>query len=117
LKILEERRSHREEVINEAKEWAMNLPFKASVILIGSYARGDFNEWSDVDVVLISELTGSPLDRLKKINYPAEYEVIPLTLVEFMRMLRKKNPIAVEAVERGIILRDDFNIEKLRKQS
>ena len=117
MKILEERRRHREEVINEVKQWAMDLPFKATVILIGSYARGDFNVWSDVDIVLISELTGSPLDRLKKINYLPGFEVIPLTLDEFLRMLKKKNPIAVEAIERGIILRDDFNIEKLRKQS
>jgi len=117
LKILEERRRHREEVINEVKQWAMDLPFKATVILIGSYARGDFNVWSDVDIVLISELTGSPLDRLKKINYPPGFEVIPLTLDEFLRMLKKKNPIAVEAIERGVILRDDFNIERMRNQS
>lgn len=117
MKIFEKRRKQKEKIINEVKQWAMSLSFKATVILIGSYARGDFNEWSDVDVVLISELTGSPLDRLKKISYPAEFEVIPLTLGEFLRMLRRKNPIAVEAIERGIILRDDFNIEKLRKQS
>ena len=117
MKILEERRRHREEVINEVKQWAMDLPFKATVILIGSYARGDFNVWSDVDIVLISELTGSPLDRLKKINYPPGFEVIPLTLDEFLRMLKKKNPIAVEAIERGVILRDDFNIERMRNQS
>jgi len=116
LEILKERRKLREKVINEAKNWARNLPFKASIILIGSYARGDFNLWSDVDIVLISELSGNPLDRLKKIDYPPGFEVIPLTPSEFLTLLKKKNPIAIEAVNEGIILRDDFNIRKFCKE-
>lgn len=41
--------------------------FKVSAILIGSYARGDFNKWSDVDVLLIAEFAGNPLERLWKL--------------------------------------------------
>ena len=52
MEVLEERRRIREKVTREAESWARSLPFKASVILIGSYARGDFNVWSDVDIVL-----------------------------------------------------------------
>ena len=115
MEILKKRRALREKVIEEARRWASNLPFKSSVILIGSYARGDFNLWSDVDIVLIAELQGNPLERLKSIDYPPGYEVIPLTLQEFLTQLSKRNPIAMEAVSNGVILRDDYNIEKLLK--
>ena len=113
MEILKERRALREKVIEEARRWANNLPFKSSVILIGSYARGDFNLWSDVDIVLIAELQGNPLERLKAIDYPPGYEVIPLTLKEFLTLLSKRSPIAMEAISNGIILRDDYNIKRL----
>jgi Nucleotidyltransferase domain. len=35
--------------------------------MIGSYARGDFNRWSDVDLVVISDFKGNPLERLEKL--------------------------------------------------
>ncbi|RLG85713.1 MAG: nucleotidyltransferase domain-containing protein [Thermoprotei archaeon] len=113
MEILRERRKHREEVIKEAKQWALKLPFKASIILIGSYARGDFNLWSDVDVVVIAEFKGSPLERLKRLNTPPGYEIIPLTPSEFQRLLKKNNPLAIEVVSRGVILRDDYKIKNL----
>ena len=113
MEILKERRALREKVIEEARRWASNLPFKSSVILIGSYARGDFNLWSDVDIVLIAELQGNPLERLKAIDYPPGYEVIPLTPKEFLTLLSKRSPIAMEAISNGIILRDDYNIKRL----
>lgn len=65
MDILEERRRLREDVIRIARDWACSLKFKATAILIGSYARGDFNLWSDIDILLIAEFTGNPLDRLK----------------------------------------------------
>ena len=50
------------------------------------------------------------MERLKKINVPAGYEVIPLTLKEFKKLLEKNNPLAREALEKGVKLRDDFKI-------
>ncbi|MEM1558569.1 MAG: nucleotidyltransferase domain-containing protein [Candidatus Bathyarchaeia archaeon] len=116
MEILKERERLREKVLDDCKKWAVSLPFKASAILIGSYARGDFNLWSDVDIVLISDLTGTPLEKLKRIDYPPGFEVIPLTLAEFLTLLRRGNPMATEAVEKGIILRDDFNIAKFYRK-
>jgi len=40
--------------------------------------------------------------------------VIPLTVHELTALLKKGDPLAKEAMFRGIILRDDFNIEKLK---
>jgi len=113
VEIIEERKRLRERVIECVKEWASNLPFKASVVLIGSYARGDFNLWSDVDVLLIADLHGNPLERLKSIDAPPGFEVIPLTLEEFEKLLSKRNPLAVDTIVHGIIVRDDFCIGKL----
>ena len=114
--ILEERRRLREEAIEKAKRWARSLPFRCSAILIGSYARGDFNLWSDVDIVLVAEFQGTPIERLRSIDYPTGFEVIPLNPEEFRRLLEKRNPIAVEAVERGVVLRDDLGIGRLREE-
>ncbi len=113
MEILKERSKTREKVIEEARKWAESLPFKASVILIGSYARGDFNLWSDIDIVLIAEFKDNPIERLKKIEYPPGYEVIPLTINEFKKLAEKENPIAIEVLDNGIVLRDDYGIKNL----
>jgi predicted nucleotidyltransferase len=74
---------------------------------------GDFNLWSDVDILLVSDdLVGSPIERLKKIEAPPKYEVLPLTTKEFMDMLRRRDSLAKEALERGVVLRDDLNLSR-----
>lgn len=111
MEVIRRRIEERERVIKEAKEWASKLSFRVTAILIGSYARGDFNKWSDVDVMLITdEIKGNPLERLREIDNPPGYEVIIWTIDEFRIMLRKRNPLALEALNRGVILRDDYNI-------
>lgn len=111
MEIVKKRMEIREKVINEAISWVSKLNYKVSAVLIGSYARGDFNTWSDVDIMLISdEFKGNPIERLKKIAIPPGYEVIPLTLEEFRKLLKKNNILAVEAMQVGIKLRDDLGI-------
>lgn len=111
MEVIKRRVETRCRVVREALEWAESLSMRVSVVLIGSYARGDFNLWSDVDIVLVSEdLRGGPVERLRNIDAPPGYEVIPLTPGEFMRLLEKRNAIAVEAVERGVVLRDDLGL-------
>ena len=60
MEILKQRRRLREKVIEEAGRWARSLPIKATVVLIGSYARGDFNLWIDIDVIVTSEFRETP---------------------------------------------------------
>mgnify|MGYP001773113916 CR=1 FL=1 len=111
MEVLRKRFEERRRVVEKAREWASKLPFKSSVALIGSYARGDFNLWSDIDVVVISdEFRGNPLERLRNIDMPPGFEVIPLTIQEFGELLKKRNPIAIELIENGVTLRDDYNI-------
>ncbi|MEM1538376.1 MAG: nucleotidyltransferase domain-containing protein [Candidatus Nezhaarchaeales archaeon] len=110
MEILKERERLRKEAIKEAREWVKRLNFKVTAVLIGSYARGDFNKWSDVDVLLIADFKGNPIERLKTLNAPPGFEAIPLTPKEFSSMLSRKNPLAVEAVSRGIVLRNDLEL-------
>ncbi|MEZ0345248.1 MAG: nucleotidyltransferase domain-containing protein [Infirmifilum sp.] len=116
MEVVKRRASKREEVINRAKEFAASLTGKFSVFLVGSYARGDFNAWSDVDLVVIGEFRGSPLKRIQAIEAPPGFEVIPLTPGEALAAARKKNPLIQELVEKGVVLRDDLGIQaKLRE--
>ena len=111
MEVLRERRRIAEEVFEAASRWVMGLPFKATAILIGSYARGDFNLWSDVDLLLLSEdFKGNPLERLKALDVPPRFQVIPLTPGEFRRLSARGNPMAVEAAASGRILRDDLKL-------
>lgn len=113
MEIVERRRRLRGKVIEAASKWARKLPFKATAILIGSYARGDFNLWSDIDVMVISEdFKGGPVGRLKSMDMPLGFQIIPLTSNEFKKLLAKKDPLALEAVKSGVILRNDLKISK-----
>lgn len=110
MEFVEERVRKREKVIGEAVEWAEGLPYEATAILIGSYARGDFNLWSDVDVLLVAEFSGNPVERLRLVDMPPGFQVIPLTEGELLRLFRRGDPMAVEAMEKGVILRDDLKL-------
>ena len=101
--------------MSEARAWAQELAFPATVILIGSYARGDFNLWSDVDLLLIADLRGGPLERLRGLDFPAGFEVIPLTLSELLKLVERGDVLAVEALN-GIYLRDDLGVEELLRK-
>jgi len=111
MEVLRERRKIREEIIEKAREWAGSLPLKSTAILIGSYARGDFNLWSDVDVIVIAEFSNRPMERLKNIDCPPGFELIPLTPKDFTRLAEKKNPLALEALNTGIVIRNDLNMD------
>ncbi len=109
----------RERAILKAREFALCVRGRLgeiTAILCGSYARGDFNEWSDIDVLIITreELPKSPLERLdlileclKKIP---DVEPVVVTIGEFQKMIERRNPLAKEALERGIVLIDDIVI-------
>ena len=57
-KIVQRRLRRREEAIREAVEFVKCVAQVLDVVaawLFGSYARGDFNEWSDIDVIIVLE--------------------------------------------------------------
>ena len=109
--VVERRRRLRERAIEAARVFAgcvRGLGIgRVSVFVFGSYARGDFNEWSDVDVLVVTDapLPANPFRRLdmveKCLAEACCVEPVILTVDEFMGRLGKGDPAVVEAVERG----------------
>ncbi|MGP6207637.1 nucleotidyltransferase domain-containing protein [Cuniculiplasma sp. SKW3] len=110
MEIIEERMNKRNEVIRDARIYANNLQFRCSVILIGSFARGDFNLWSDVDILIIGHFSGTILDRLRNMDFPPGYEIIMLTPDEINRMKSKNDKFILDAFRDGVCLKDDLGI-------
>ena len=87
-----------------------------TVLLHGSYARGDFNSWSDVDIVLVSRVFRGvrPLDRYSLVADIIEPSVEPVLLTpeEFERIVAK--PSWIHAFRRGVVVvRDDYHVARL----
>ena len=114
MEIIEKGIKERNKIINDAKKYALSLKFKCSTILIGSYARGDFNLWNGIDILIVGNFSGNPLKRLKSIDFPPGYEVIPINMEELNQKLIKKDRFILDSFRDGVILRDDFNIEDLK---
>lgn len=108
-RAVERRRGERKEAIKVLRgyfrEKAALTPIRAAY-LVGSVARGDFNLWSDVDVVIIADdLPPRFLDRVGLFSdRPPGVEVFPYTPEEFDGERARKNPIALEASDIGIDL-------------
>jgi predicted nucleotidyltransferase len=111
--IIKKRIEERNKIINEAKKFVFSLKGKYTAFLIGSYARGDFNIGSDVDILLIGEfMDENPLKRLLNLDFPAGYEVIALTEQEFWIALKNNYPIIWDVLGKCIVLRDDYGLTK-----
>jgi len=119
-KLLEERRRQREKAIKLAREYIDKLSevlTLVSAILYGSFARGDFNLSSDIDVLVISDsLPPNPLTRLEFLYQFASGGIEPkaYTTEEFISMLKDGNPVIVDALKNGIILIDHGFLAKLK---
>ena len=118
-KVRQRRRAEQERLLDQAREFAEGLDptlgVKA-VIVFGSVARGDFNVWSDVDVLVVAdELPAHPVGRLDALGPPAAL-VQPLAWSpdELRLHLRRGNPIAREVSERGVWLVGDADDLALR---
>ncbi|MGC9135387.1 nucleotidyltransferase domain-containing protein [Caldivirga sp.] len=108
-KIIEWRRRLRDRAIELAKLIAGEV--NGTVLLVGSYARGDFNVDSDVDVLVVAEFTEPPHRRLLNINMPPNVEVIALNIHEAINAVGKCYPIAHD-IALGVVLKDDLGIAR-----
>jgi hypothetical protein len=114
-RIIEERRRRREQALRKAREFAncvnTTLGSDVTVVLFGSYARGDFNEWSDIDILVMTnhDLPSNPLTRLDPVircitETRAPIEPVVISRSEFTRLISKKNPLALDVLNNGIVL-------------
>lgn len=112
--IVEERRREREELIKLARRYADDLSQRVEVIaaaVAGSVARGDFNLWSDVDVVVVAndlpERTPDRMTLLMNRPFPP-VQPVGFTPSEFRIAIGKRNQLACEAVQSGVPLFGDL---------
>jgi predicted nucleotidyltransferase len=75
-----------------------------NAFLFGSYSRGTYNEFSDIDIALVSKsFTGNRIkdrDKIRKhtLSTSSMIEVIPFSIDDFNEL----NPFAKEIIKTGI---------------
>lgn len=111
-----DRARRREELVDLASRYADKVRDQygpATVLLYGSIARGDFNLWSDVDVLVVSDaLPLHPLARseaLQRLVLPG-IEPKGLTLREYQDAETRDRPFVREIAKHCIVLRDDLGL-------
>lgn len=82
-----------------------NLPVK-EVYLYGSFARGEINEGSDIDMLIIGDFTERFFDRIGKILDLTDLPIEPLvyTVEEFENFKNSENPFIIEILKTAIKL-------------
>ena len=76
--------------------------------MFGSVARGEADEWSDLDLLVVAETERSFCERHR--DFAGLYEVWPrldllvYTPAEFERMIGEENPFLLRALEEGVDL-------------
>lgn len=76
------------------------------IILYGSVARGDYNEASDVDLIVVADFKERFHKRPGEIMEMTELpvEAICYTKEEFEDMLKRQNPFVCTVIDEGILI-------------
>lgn len=107
---LDQRRRERERLLGLARDYMERLSRRfpiAAAAVVGSVARGDFNVWSDVDILVVAErLPERAPDRgsLLVADAPGGVQPVGFTPEEFERAWSKRNALVREATEHGVVL-------------
>ncbi len=105
--VIVRRRAEQAQLVQRAAAWAQRLAARLpvdAVVVFGSTARGDFNRWSDVDVLIVSaalpEHARHRLDVLMD-DAPPGIQPVGWTPEELARRRAQGDPIARECDEVG----------------
>jgi hypothetical protein len=107
---LAERSQERDRLIELARSYVDRLVARVPLVaaaVVGSVARGDFNVWSDDDVVVVAETLPERAPERGRIlgeDVPGGVQPVGFTPAEFEAALGRGNPLAAEAVSMGIVL-------------
>jgi predicted nucleotidyltransferase len=110
--IVKFREEKRDEALAKAKRYLLSLGLKKyKAILFGSFARGDFNYASDIDLLVISdELPESLNERLSFLNLKRwdtpEVEPIGWTVKEYEMREKKQDPFIRILKEEGLVIEE-----------
>ena len=114
---LRRRAEERRRVIDTLRRYANSLRASlgsVTLILYGSYARGDFNAWSDVDVIIVSgAFEGTRyIHRWRLLPPPPPgleaLDAVTWTPREAREMLAK--PSWKKALRHAIVIADDYHV-------
>ena len=101
----------RGQIFNQIEEYCQEVVGKINpqiVILFGSFASGDINEASDIDIMVIADFQQSFLDRIKLLldlnHFELPIEPIGYTAEELERMKQAGNPFIGEVMAKGKVL-------------
>jgi hypothetical protein len=108
--IVQRRRAERDRLISVARDYVARLssriPVRAAAV-VGSVARGDFNVWSDIDVIVVSDALPERIpDRAAVLADVGSGGVEPVgfTTSGFRAALAKGNRLARSVRDEGVIL-------------
>ncbi len=114
--VLADRRAERDRLMAIARTYAetltARLPVRA-VVLAGSLARGDFNVWSDIDVIVIADALPERLpDRLALLgaDAPGGVQAVGFTPTELRQAAGRANRLVLDAAAHGIVLAGDRHV-------
>jgi len=82
-----------------------DLPVEA-VYVFGSFARGEEHEGSDIDLLVVGEIPGRPVERIGEILRRTELPVEPVVVRRetLERRLRDGSPLFVRAMADAVLL-------------
>lgn len=105
-RVIARRRRERDELVEKARRFAEGLDPDLGVrsaVVFGSVARGDFNVWSDIDLLVIADrLPERPQDRGAALGAAPRVSAVAWTPAELRQQIDRSNPIAVESLACGI---------------
>lgn len=108
--VIERRRAEQRARLELAQSWVERLARRLDVtaaVVFGSTLRGDFNKWSDIDVLVITPaLPVEARERLELLMADAPLGVQPVgwTPEEYARRRARGDPIARECEGAGHVL-------------
>ena len=78
------------------------------IILFGSALRGDFNENSDIDMLVVKNTTGRRVDRIKELLFSVDYnlpfEPLVYTPQEIEERKNLRDGFILEVLDKGKVL-------------
>jgi len=84
------------------------------VILFGSHARRSYDQYSDVDLIIIKKTKKRFLDRIKEVLFIIKphysIDILVYTPEEFERMVSKRNPFIEFVIKEGKVIYEKSRI-------
>ncbi|MEM2922331.1 MAG: nucleotidyltransferase domain-containing protein [Candidatus Caldarchaeum sp.] len=115
---------HSQEILNRLNNYIEEIKTQLQpdlIILFGSFASGDINEASDIDLLVVAPFKEPFLDRIKLMlvlnTEPIPLEPVGYTPEEFEDMVTRGNPFITEVLEKGRILhKTDQGLKLIKRQ-